>query len=247
MSSLAPALLHVERMETGIYHGVAAMRSTEKHLETITSNIANIKATGFKRQANVTRTFWVGEGKTRHLELSSQRVTDFSQGQIAHTGNTLDLALEGPGFFGIETPNGLAYTRDGEFHLDDTGTLLGVNGYPVAWNGSRGKLDPTGEPITVDGSGQVLQGNRTVGRIQLTDFEDKAQLVDDALGHYRPTAAQQPVASTAVIHQGSVEHSNVDVMDELVEMVFAQRRFENNTTVMRSIDQTYKRLNMPRN
>lgn len=234
-------------METGIYHGVAAMRSTEKRLETITSNIANIRATGFKRQAAVTRTFWVGEGRSRHLELSTQHVTDFRQGQISHTGNTLDLALEGPGFFGVETPDGMSYTRAGEFHLDDTGTLLSVNGYPVAWNGSRGKLDPTGDPITVDGSGMVLQGNRNVGRLQISDFDDKAQLVDDALGHYTPSGAQQPVASSAIVHQGSIEHSNVDVMDELVEMVFAQRRFENNTTVMRSIEQTYKRLNMPHN
>jgi flagellar basal-body rod protein FlgG len=234
-------------MDTGIYQGVAAMRSTEKRLETITSNIANIRATGFKRQANVTRTFWVGEGKTRHIELTTQRVTDFSQGQIAHTGNKLDLALEGPGFFAIETPNGRAYTRDGEFHLDNTGTLLSGNGYPVAWNGSRAKLDPTGDQITIDGSGQVLQGERAVGKIQVTDFENKERLVDDSLGHYRPTDDMKPIASTAVVHQGSVEHSNVDMMDELVEMVFAQRRFENSTTVMRSIDQTFRRLNTPHN
>jgi flagellar basal body rod protein FlgG len=93
----------------------------------------------------------------------------------------------------------------------------------------------------------VLQGNRNVGRLQISDFDDKAQLVDDALGHYTPSGAQKPVASSAIVHQGSIEHSNVDVMDELVEMVFAQRRFENNTTVMRSIEQTYKRLNMPHN
>lgn len=234
-------------MDTGIYQGVAAMRSTEKRLETITSNIANIAATGFKRQASVTRAFWVGEGRARHVEIATQRVTDFKQGQISHTGNTLDLALEGPGFFGIETPTGRSYTRDGEFHLDNTGTLLDVSGFPVAWSGSRGKLDPTGEAILIDGSGQVMQGERRVGKILVADFPDKGRLEDDNLGHYRPAGDMKPIASTATIHQGSVERSNVDVMDELVEMVFAQRRFENSSTVMRSIDQTYKRLNMPHN
>lgn len=234
-------------MDTGIYQGVAAMRTTEKRLETITSNIANIRATGFKRQTSVTRTFWVGEGRARHIEIATQRVTDFHQGQISHTGNSLDLALEGPGFFAIETPTGRSYTRAGEFHLDNTGTLLDVNGYPVSWVGSPGKLDPTGDTIMVDGSGQVMQGDRRVGKILIADFAQPSMLEDDALGHYRPAGEMKPLASTAVIHQGSVEHSNVDIMDELVEMVFAQRRFENSSTVMRSIDQTYKRLNMPRN
>jgi flagellar basal body rod protein FlgG len=234
-------------MDTGLYQGVAAMRTTEKRLETITSNIANIRATGFKRQTSVTRTFWVGEGKSKRIELGTHRVTDFKQGQISHTGNKLDLALEGPGFFGIDTPDGRSYTRDGEFHLDNSGTLLSVNGFPVAWKGQRGKLDPTGEAITIDGSGVVLQGDRNVGKLQISDFPDSARLEDDALGHYRPSGDMKPIASTAVIHQGSIEQSNVEIMDELVEMVFAQRRFENSSTVMRSIDQTYKRLNQPHN
>ncbi|MDZ4772647.1 MAG: flagellar hook basal-body protein [Planctomycetota bacterium] len=234
-------------MDTGINHGVAAMRSTEKRLETITSNLANINATGFKRQASVTRSFWIGEGKDRHIDIATQRATDFKQGPLAHTGNSLDLALEGSGFFAIETTTGRSYTRDGEFHLDNTGTLLNVNGYPIAWDGQRGKLDPTGETITIDGSGQVLQGDRRVGKLVVNDFSDLSKLEDDGQGQYRPADGMKPLASTALIHQGNIERSNVTVMDELVEMVFAQRRFENSTTVMRSIDQTYKRLNQPHN
>ncbi|MBL8858732.1 MAG: flagellar hook basal-body protein [Planctomycetes bacterium] len=234
-------------MDIGLSQGVAGMRSTEKRLETITSNIANIGANGFKRQVSVTRTFWMNEGNSRHLEIATQRVTDFKQGPIAHTGNKLDLALQGPGFFAVDTPTGRSYTRDGSFRLDDTGTLLTGNGYPVAWNGSRGKLNPTGEPITIDGSGGVRQGEVQIGKLEIVDFADTARLEDDALGHYRAPADLETRPSTAVIEQGSVERSNVEVMDELVEMVFAQRRFENSSSVMRSIEQTYKRLNMPKN
>lgn len=234
-------------MDTGVYQGAAAMRMTEKRLETITSNIANITASGFKRQANVTRAFWVGNGSERHVELKTDRVTDFRQGQISHTGNALDLAFDGPGFFAIETPTGRSYTRAGEFHLDNSGTLLNVNGFPVAWKGQRGKLDPTGESIVINGSGEVRQGERVVGRLELVDFADKRRLEDDVLGHYRPQTDMQPLPATGTIQQGNVERSNVDITEELVEMVFAQRRFENSSSVMKSINDTYKRLNMPRN
>lgn len=233
-------------MDTGLFQGAEAMRMTEKRLDTITSNIANITASGFKRQTNVTRSFWVGEGSQRSMQLVTERVTDFRQGQISHTGNTLDLALDGQGFFAVDTPSGRSYSRDGEFHLDSAGTLLNVNGFPVAWKGSRGKLDPTGDAIVIDGAGNVRQGERRIGQLELVDFADKRRLEDDVLGHYRPQPDMQPLPAQCQIQQGSVERSNVDITDELVEMVFAQRRFENSSSVMKSIDDTYKRLNAPK-
>lgn len=234
-------------MDTGLFQGAEAMRMTEKRLETITSNIANITASGFKRQANITRSFWVGSGSQKSLQLQTERVTDFRQGQISHTGNSLDLAIDGGGFFAIDTPTGRSYTRAGEFHLDNSGTLLNVNGFPVAWKGARGKLDPTGEPIVIDGSGAVRQGERRIGQLELVDFTDKRRLEDDVLGHYRPQPDMEALPATGTIQQGSIERSNVDITEELVEMVFAQRRFENSSSVMKSIDDSYKRLNAPRN
>lgn len=232
-------------MDTGLYQGVAAMRTTEKRLETITANIANIGAHGFKRQAAVTRSFVVGEGDRKHVEIATQHATDFTQGEIAQTGNQFDLALDGPGFFALETQRGRSYTRDGTFRLDDQGRLLSNDGFPVAWDGAPGQLRATGEAVTIDGSGAVRQGEASIGRLRVVDFKNAQLLEEDAYGNWRAPGGQRELPATCIVHQGSIERSNVNAMDELVEMVMAQRRFENSTTVMRSIDQTYKRLNQP--
>jgi len=234
-------------MDTGIYQGVAAMRSSEKRMDTIAANLANIGARGFKRQSSVTRSFNVGMGDRKHVEFATQRATDFSQGELAHTGNQLDLALEGPGFFAIDMPNGRAYTRDGSFRLDNNGTLLTQDGDLVAWEGSNGKLQPTGEAIRIEDSGTVYQGEQPIGRLKIVEFDNPNLLEEDAHGNWRAPRGMREQNGTARVHQNYVERSNVSPMDELVGMVLVQRRFENSGTVMRSIDQTYKRLNQPHN
>jgi flagellar basal-body rod protein FlgF len=233
-------------MDTGLYAGVAAMRSNEKRLDTIATNLANLSAHGYKRQASVTRAFSVGSGDRKHVEIATQQSTDWTQGEVERTENPLDIALDGTGFFTVDTPSGRAYTRDGRFHLDSKGALLTADGLPVAWEGSPGRVQPTGEPVTVDGSGGVRQGAASIGRLRVVDFADPQRLDEDARGYWRAPRGLAERPSNAVVRQGSVERSNVNSMDELVAMVIAQRRFENSTTIMRSIDQTYKRLNTPR-
>lgn len=232
-------------MDTGLYAGVAAMHSNEKRLDTIAANLANLSAHGYKRQGSVTRSFSIGTGDRRHEEIATQQSTDFTQGELERTGNPLDFALEGNGFFAIDTSSGRAYTRDGSFHLDQQGTLLSADGQPVAWDGSTGRIHPTGEAITVDASGGVRQGEASIGRLHIVDFDDATRLDSDSHGNWRAPRGLQEKPSTASVHQGAVERANVNSMDELIGMVVAQRRFENSATVLRSIDSTYKRLNQP--
>lgn len=232
-------------MDTGIYQGVAAMRSTEKRMDTIAANLANIGVRGFKKQASVTRTFNVGEGARRHQEIVTDRRTDFAQGELLHTGNKLDLAFDGPGFFAVDGPNGRMYTRNGSFRLDDKGNLLSDEGHPVAWEGSRGTFQPTGGDIVIDGTGTVLQGEAAIGKISLVEFPDTSLLAEDGSGYWIAPKGVREQKATSPIQQGFVERSNVNAIDELIAMVLVQRRFENSSTVMRSIDQTYKRLNQP--
>ena len=232
-------------MDTGLYAGVAAMHSNEKRLDTIAANLANLSAHGYKRQASVTRAFTLGTGDRRHDEIATQHSTDFTQGELERTGNPLDVALEGSGFFAIDTKTGRAYTRDGTFHLDQQGTLLTADGQQVAWEGSSGRIRPTGEAIAIDASGAVRQGDASIGRLHVVDFDDPARLQEDARGNWRAPRGLEEKPSTAAVRQGAVERANVNSMDELIGMVVAQRRFENSATVLRSIDQTYKRLNQP--
>ncbi len=232
-------------MDTGLYQGVAAMHSLEKRLDTISANLANLSAHGYKRQTSVTRTFSVGKGDRRHDEIATQHTTDFTQGEIERTGNTFDFALDGTGFFALDTKGGRAYTRDGSFHVDQNGTLLSADGQPVAWEGSNGRINPTGDTVSVDASGTVRQGASSIGRLRIVDFADAARLDEDSHGNWRAPAGMVEKSSTAAVRQGAVERSNTSSMDELIGMVVAQRRFENSATILRSIDQTYKRLNQP--
>jgi flagellar basal-body rod protein FlgF len=233
-------------MDNGLYMGVAAMRSTEKRIDTIASNLANLSAHGYKRQAPVTRAFTVGTGERKHVEIATRTATDWTQGQLERTENQLDFALEGTGFFAVETPSGRAYTRDGRFRLDSEGKVLTPDGFEVAWDGAPARLQPTGEQITVDASGAVRQGGASIGRLRIVDFADPQRLEQDAKGYWRAPRGLDEQPSNASVRQGSVERSNVEAMDELVAMVVAQRRFENSTSIMRSIEQTYRRLNQPR-
>jgi flagellar basal body rod protein FlgG len=232
-------------MDTGLYSGVAAMKSSEKRLESITSNLANVATHGYKRQNAVVRSFTLGVGANRHEEIATQRTTDFTQGELEHTGNTLDLALDGDGFFAIDAPNGTAYTRNGSFRIDDKGVLLTQEGNPVQWAGGRTTLRPASDPIVVFASGEVHQGSTVVGRIKVVALPDLQALNLDGGGNWIAPEGMRERPTEAVVRQGSLERANVNSMDELVAMVIAQRSFESSATLMRTIDQSYKRLNTP--
>ncbi len=233
-------------MDTGLYSGVASMRSNEKRMEAIAANLANLDMNAYKRQASVTQAFEVGNGAGRVRQIVTRHTIDFTQGDIERTGNALDLALEGDGFFVVDGAKGEAYTRNGAFHVDETGALLTTDGMPVAWEGASAKLSPVGDPVSIDESGNVRQGAASIGRLRVVDFADKSQLTLDEQGYYHAPRNVRSSASTAAVHQGAIERSNASSVDELVAMVRVQRNFESAANLMRSIDQSYKRLNTPR-
>ena len=145
-------------MDNGLYSGVASMRANEKHLEAIAGNLANLNTPAYKRLGSVTHAFEVGSGGHKQQEVETRVTIDFTQGVLERNDNPLSLALEGDGFFAVETPGGEAFTRNGAFRVDDKGELLTNEGFPVAWDGARGRLAPVDLPIAIDGSGVVKQG-----------------------------------------------------------------------------------------
>jgi flagellar basal body rod protein FlgG len=165
---------------------------------------------------------------------------------LRRTGNPLDLALDGTGFFVLETEKGPAYTRAGSFHLDEQGVLQSEDGFAVAWSSGSGALKAVGDPIVVDPRGVVRQGTEEVGRLKLVDFEERGRLVRIGSAAWMAPAGVQEQEAEPVVHQGALEQANANSMDELVSMIVAQRHFENGSTVMRTIDQSYKRLNQPK-
>ena len=229
-------------MNNGLYDGVAAMASAEKRLESIVSNLANLNVNGFKRRGSSTESFdAVLRGVTRR-QVTTRTSIDFQQGTLRPTGNAYDLALAGQGFFAVETPDGEAYTRDGQFRMDEKGVLQTHKGYPVAWEGARGSIDPLGEKVLIDKAGVVWQGSDQIGQIKLLNFDKPETLTQAGEGLFMRTAGVQSAAHTAEIRQGYLERANVNAVDEMVGMISAQRSFESATRLLSMIDQTYRRL-----
>jgi len=233
-------------MENGLQSGVQALGASQKRMEYIAANLANIQAPGYKRLNSFTHVIdSVREGR-KSSELETQSEIDFTQGQVDHTGNPYDVALDGEGFFTLETPGGEAYTRNGRFHLDAQGTLLNEDGHQVVWESGQGRFQPVGPEVSVDPRGVVTQGQNTIGRLKLADFADRSQLTIDGKGNFHAPPSAQPITATAEVRGQSLERSNSESIDELVSMIRVQRSFESATNLIRTIDQSYKRLNAPR-
>ncbi len=233
-------------MDSGLYSGISAMRASERQLDAIAANLANLDSPAYKRQNTVTHAFAVGTGERRHEAIVTQSKIDFSQGEISRSGNPLDLALEGDGFFVVETPSGEAYTRNGSFNLDSQGALRTADGHPVAWEGARGRIDPIGDAVTVDGASVVRQGTTQIGTLRLVDFANRDALTLDREGYFHAQRGTARSTPTAIVHQGAIEKSNSSSIDELVAMIRVQRGFESAASLVRSIDQSYRRLNAQR-
>ena len=233
-------------MDNGLQSGVQALGASQKRMECIAANLANLQAPGYKRLNSFTHVIESVRQGRKSGTIETQSEIDFSQGQIDPTGNPLDVALDGDGFLALETPTGEAYTRNGRFHLDAQGVLLNEDGFAVAWEAGQGRFQTVGLEITIDASGAVRQGPNELGRLKLVDFADRSKLKLDAKGHFRAARDAQPATPTAEVRGGALERSNTESIDELVAMIRVQRSFESATSVIKSIDQSYKRLNAPR-
>jgi flagellar basal body rod protein FlgG len=233
-------------VNVGLYHGVGAMVAAERRLEAVAQNLANVSTPAYKRVTAGTQAKHVGQAGRGFLGTSTARRVDFAQGELERTGAPYDLALLGEGYFTVEGARGPVYTRSGSLRVDDRGVLQTADGRMVAWKGSRGRIEPTGEPVTIDLAGFVHQGARRVGQLDVTAFADESRLVLGRDGYWRADAALERVPAEAEVHQGALERSNVNAVEELVELITIQRSFESASSLMDQIDHTYRRLNESR-
>ncbi len=216
------------------------MRSAERRLESVTLNLSHAATPGYRAQTSTTQSFSLGAHG--HEGLHTGLSTRHTQGDLAPSGDPLHLALEGPGFFVVEGPQGELLTRRGDFSLDAAGVLVNYQGLPVAFEGRTARIDPLGESIAIDGAGTVRQGTREVGRLRLVDFEDPAALERISGEFFSATPQARERAAGARVHQGSLEASNSAAVDQLIELVGVQRSFESASRLMGLIEQSYKSL-----
>ena len=246
------------------------MEAQQLQLDTISHNLANVATNGYKRShavfedlmyLNLRQAGGNSGGESvlptgLQVGLGARAVAtarQFSQGNLQQTSNTLDVAVQGQGFFEIQMPDGTAaYTRDGSFQVNAQGQLVTNNGYLV----NPGVTIPqNAQSVTIANDGTVSvslpgQANaQTVGQLQLTNFINPAGLDPKGQNLYTETTASGgPTAGTpglnglGTLRQGFVESSNVNVVEELVGMIQTQRAYEINSKAIQTADQMLARL-----
>jgi flagellar basal-body rod protein FlgG len=242
----------------------------QTQLDVISNNLANVSTNGFKRSRAVFEDLLYQNLRQPGAQSSQTTIVPaglqlgtgvrpvatarmFTQGNLQQTGNNLDVAINGQGFFQVQMPDGtVGYTRDGSFHRDANGVMVTSNGYPLqpsitlphnALSVTVGSDGTVG--VTVPGSAAV----QNVGTLQLANFVNPGGLQPLGQNLFSETAAsgapQTAVAGTnglGVLNQGYVETSNVNVVEEMVSMIQTQRAYEINSKAIQTSDQMLQRL-----
>ena len=203
---------------------LAALHQTD----VIANNLANLSTTGFKGEHLLFAEYLSQAGGGAPLsyvqELGTAR--DTSQGPITQTANPLDVAIQGDGFFTVQTPLGSRYTRNGHFQLDADRQIVTSQGYPVLSDTGSPLVVPEGAgAITIGADGSVSTNQGTVGTIGTATFADPQALVPTAGGFYTTDQAPQPAANAKLV-QGSIEGSNVESIIEITRLLSAERNVE---------------------
>ena len=246
------------------------LEAQQLQMDVISNNLANVSTTGFKRSRGVFEDLLYqtlrqpGAQSSQQTQLPSglqigtgvrpvatEKI--FTQGNLQQTGNSLDVAINGKGFFQILLPDGTtAYTRDGSFQVDNQGQLVTSSGYQVQ-PAITIPVDAITVTVAKDGTVSVTQPGSVaatqVGSLQLANFINPAGLQSQGENLFVETAASGAPTANApgsnglgVLNQGMVETSNVNVAEELVNMIQTQRAYEINSKAITTSDQMLQRL-----
>jgi flagellar basal-body rod protein FlgG len=234
-------------MIPGLYTTVAGMINQQNMLEVITNNLANVNTVGYKKDdLNFSGTFNLLPDQTGTYTIlnldgvSSKFLTDFSAGDIKTTDNMLDLALNGDGFFVIQHKDGIRYTRSGNFTLDNNGTLVTADGYPVM--GTNGAIQIQGGTPEIDNSGQVIINGNVVAKLKIVDFQKPYQMTKAGYNTF-VNSNQAEQNSTAQVKQGFLEMSNANPIQEMVKMIETMRVYESYQKTIQLFNETLEKAN----
>lgn len=246
-------------MVRGLYTACTGMVNQMARLDVISNNLANSDTTAYKKEGSTSQSFSdvlaikINDSSVKYIPQPigfmnlgvkiGETYTNYMDGNLEETGNTLDVALAGKGFFAISYAdrNGVEsvrYTRDGNFALSADGTLMTKDGdFVLDENGDMINV-PAGLEISIDERGIISAGGQEVARLQITDFEDYNYLKKFGENMYIAIDGANAQEATCKVYQGYLEASNVNVIDEMVEMITVSRDYESNQKIIQSIDST---------
>jgi len=232
-------------MNAAMYKAVSGAMAQMRRLDVATQNLANLKTPSFKGQrlafSEMLASEPAGERTGGLVSIAEQR-TDFSQGEIQHTGNDFDLALDGDGFFVLGGRFGPRYTREGTFKLASDGSMVNASGEPVLGEGGE-PIRISGHKVEVTPEGVVRTEEGEMGRLKVVRFGDARELSREARGLYRAPEDVKPESATEYrVLQGSVEQSNVNPIDAMVTLITLHRQYESYSKVMQMMDGATERM-----
>lgn len=250
-------------MVKGLYTAYTGMINQQKRLDVMTNNLANSATTGYKKEGTVTQSFdhmYAVKIKDSSESYVNRRIgsvslgakigetyRDYSQGPFQVTDNTFDFALEGEGFFGISFTSkagetSIKYTRDGAFTLTQEGYLVTKDGdFVLNAQGNQIQLSTIAD-IKVDTLGQIYEDGVLVDRLGVFDFEDYNYLEKYGENLLQPVEGAVMQEAPGRVRQGYLEASNVNVINEMVEMINITRAYETNQKVIQTIDSTLDKV-----
>ncbi len=233
-------------MLRGLYVAAEGMAARQKAQDAIANNLANLNTTGFKADRPVFETFYERQiyrvqgmqaqpiGALSAGVILREFYTDLQPGAIITTGNPLDVAIDGEGFFAVQTPQGVRYTRNGAFQLNAQGILTTREGYPVLGINNQPLALPSTAAIHIGENGAVLANGAQVGQLLVV----QGNLTKDPDGYF--VGAVQPAANPRVV-AGALEASNVNMVREMVSMIELIRAYETHQRAIHAHDETLGR------
>jgi len=223
-------------METPTYIVLSRQLGLSRNMETVANNLANVNTTGFKAEGMVFSEYLIRAERPVKLSYVQDLATyrDYREGELQTTGNDLDLAIQGDGFFVVQTPEGPAYTRNGRFQLNAAGEVVNQSGYPVLAGGGPLVINPEDGPLAVstDGviSADLTQGGNVpiiYGQLDIVTFADNRALKPQGASTFvtdQPAVAA--LAENFKVQQRMLEGSNVQSIREMTNMIMVQRSYQ---------------------
>jgi flagellar basal-body rod protein FlgF len=209
----------------------SGMRARLESLDLLANNIANASTSGYKADREYYNLYAAPEAEGEDaatMPVIERQYTDLGQGVLQNTGNALDFALSGQGFFVAQGPKGPLYTRNGSFRVSSDGKLITADGYGVTASGGNPiKLDKN-QPIEVSSDGTVTQAGTAIGQLQLAGFTSAAGLTKQGSNYFRAVDPAEIVAlpKGTTVEQGKIEAANGGASEAAVGLISIMRQFE---------------------
>lgn len=221
-------------MDSGFYAACTAYMARTQALDMVANNLANVSTPGFRAEHDIFRSLLTGSSihpmsglnqAVNNYSVLGDTQLDFTQGNLQKTGNDLDLAIQGSGFFAVKTPGGQVYTRNGNFHVSPQGKLVTAQGDLVM--GTTGQpIDIVGGPVNIGPDGSISVNGALAGQLKVVDFPPGTALQSVGSTYYSAPPKTEIPATSASIQQGSLEASNVNPVSASVELITVQRYAE---------------------